>query len=206
MIWLILLFTISPCEDVNLVKNTDPFTKVTTVRGTAPSINVAPFERDTPESASPRNSNRLQLNFPPKDFKLYVSRVNDDLYLAINQTIRYERSHRGENVLKPVLGANSRLQLLFDNDEVINIRYTGERNEATDSFDRSPNLHTQTNTFERRWISIEGKFQLSQDDIQLLKNRKLKLLRVEFENSTTDRQFNQENKDYLVKYLRCLEL
>lgn len=207
MIWLIVLFTISICENVNLVKNTDPFSKITTIRGTTPSINLPPYKNESPGSTSSQSSNRLELNYPEKEFILYLSRINDGLYLVINQTIHHENSHIREDVFKHILGSDSKLHLLFDSEEVLSIRYNGERKEATDSFDSLPRIFTTSNEFRRhnRMVSITGKFQLSKNDIRLLKNKKLQLLRVEFSNSTTDREFNEENDDYLIKYLPCLE-
>jgi len=202
MNWLIFLFAISVCGEVSLTEDTDPFTNITTVKGFAPSIEVNPLEKEVSSSGG------LKITRSYPEFRLRLKRQNNDAIIEITQSKRYEGGSAVGEVHKPILGSESQLLLLFEDDTTININYSGQKTVATDSNDREGNtwVSENSNSRDRRWVTIQGEFRLSNNQIQMLKSSKVKLLRVEYENLTTDREFNSNNENYFVKYLSCLEI
>ena len=201
MNWIIFLFAISVCGEVSLTENTDPFTNITTVQGVAPNIDIDPVEREVTSTGGVK----IKPTYP--DFSLSIKRDNNDAFIKFRHLERFEASFSSENISKPILGANSKLSILFENGDVLIIRYRGDRIEATDSNDRERNAFAPGNSNrDQRLVSIGGEFKLDNSDIQKLKSNKVKQLRVEFSNSTTDREFNSNNENYFVKYLPCLEI
>ena len=201
MNWIIFLFAISVCGEVSLTENTDPFSNITTVQGVAPNIDIDPVEREV----TPTGGLKVKPTYP--DFSLSIHREDNDVFIKFRQVERFKSSFSSENISKPILGANSKLSILFENGDVLIIRYRGDRIEATDSNDRERNAFAPGNSNrDQRLVSIGEEFKLDNSDIQKLKSNKVKQLRVEFENSTTDREFNSNNENYFVKYLPCLEI
>jgi hypothetical protein len=200
LLFMAITLQINECKDVVINSSTDPFTRITTITGVAPKIDTYDVDVESPKS---QYSNQFKIIGSPsgKTFQINLSLNHDSMYL--NFYYSYPIDYFDQQPLKPITNTSSKLLLLLGNDEVVTLNTQEEQITISDSRDRENIFAPGSRVNRDRFISVNGKFYISNENKSILSEHSVKMIRIEFQNFRDDRILQERDQDYFKKYLKC---